>query len=162
MSVHQVVVAISAGAGVRARQAAGPVPKVSGSGKKTRGNKKGGGRARAGSSRHSPLWRSGGIIFSGASGRNHSQKVKEPQDVPGALRCMASELTTARPPDCHRHLLRGYPPDPSPPTRNSKPSNSATYSIASPKHRHQPVPVGANLKNVDVCDVSSAGSGCAC
>lgn len=85
--VHQVVVAFQAGArqGTRAQKTRS---EVSGGGRKPWAQK-GGGRARAGSSR-SPLWRGGGKTFA-ARPQDFSQKVNRKM-YRGAMRAIFSEL----------------------------------------------------------------------
>ena len=85
--VHQVVVAFQAGArqGTRAQKTRA---EVSGGGRKPWAQK-GGGRARAGSSR-SPLWRGGGKTFA-ARPQDFSQKVNRKM-YRGAMRAIFSEL----------------------------------------------------------------------
>jgi large subunit ribosomal protein L4 len=82
--VHQVVVAFAAGArqGTRAQKTRS---EVSGGGKKP-WNRKGTGRARAGS----PIWRSGGVTFA-AKPQDHSQKVNRKM-YRGAIKSILSEL----------------------------------------------------------------------
>lgn len=85
--VHQVVVAYQA-AGRAGTKAQKTRAEVSGGGKKPWAQK-GGGRARAGTSR-SPLWRKGGVIFA-AKPRDFSQKVNR-QMYRGAMQSILSEL----------------------------------------------------------------------
>ena len=85
--IHQLVVAYMAGArsGTKAQKTRS---QVSGGGAKP-WNQKGGGRARAGSSR-SPLWRSGGVTFA-AQPRNYKQKLNKKMYRAG-IRSIFSEL----------------------------------------------------------------------
>jgi len=85
--VHQVVVAyLAAGrAGTKAQKSRAD---VSGGGAKP-WRQKGGGRARAGTTR-GPLWRTGGVTFA-ASPRNYKQKVNR-KVYRGAIRSILSEL----------------------------------------------------------------------
>lgn len=85
--VHQVVMAHMAGAraGTHAQKTRA---QVRGGGKKP-WNQKGGGRARAGTSR-SPLWRSGGKVFAAVTA-DYSQKVNRKM-YRGAMRSILSEL----------------------------------------------------------------------
>ena len=85
--IHQLVVAYMAGArsGTKAQKTRSD---VSGGGAKP-WNQKGGGRARAGTSR-SPLWRSGGVTFA-ARPRNYTQKLNKKMYRAG-IRSIFSEL----------------------------------------------------------------------
>ncbi|URM14094.1 50S ribosomal protein L4 [Vibrio splendidus] len=86
--VHQVVVAYAAGArqGTRAQKTRS---EVSGGGAKPWRQKKGTGRARAGTIR-SPIWRTGGVTFA-AKPQDHSQKVNKKM-YRGAMKSILSEL----------------------------------------------------------------------
>lgn len=86
--VHQVVVAYAAGArqGTRAQKTRA---EVTGSGKKP-WRQKGTGRARSGSIKKPPIWRSGGVTFA-ARPQDHSQKVNKKM-YRGALKSILSEL----------------------------------------------------------------------
>lgn len=85
--VHQVVVALMAGAraGTKAQKTRS---EVSGGGAKP-WRQKGTGRARAGTIR-SPIWRKGGVVFA-AKPRDHSQKVNKKM-YRGAMSSILSEL----------------------------------------------------------------------
>lgn len=85
--VHQVVVALMAGARAGTKKQKTRA-EVSGGGAKP-WRQKGTGRARAGTIR-SPLWRKGGVIFA-ATPRDHSQKVNKKM-YRGAMSAILSEL----------------------------------------------------------------------
>jgi large subunit ribosomal protein L4 len=85
--VHQVVVALMAGARAGTKQQKTRAEVRGGGAKPWR--QKGTGRARAGTIR-SPLWRSGGVIFA-ARPRDHSQKVNKKM-YRGAMSSILSEL----------------------------------------------------------------------
>lgn len=85
--VHQVVVAIMAGARAGTKKQKTRAEVRGGGAKPWR--QKGTGRARAGTIR-SPLWRSGGVIFA-ATPRDHSQKVNKKM-YRGAMAAILSEL----------------------------------------------------------------------
>src|SRR5579872_4404884 len=85
--VHQVVVALMAGARAGTKRQKTRA-EVSGGGAKP-WKQKGTGRARAGTIR-SPIWRKGGVVFA-ARPRDHSQKVNKKM-YRGAMRSIFSEL----------------------------------------------------------------------
>lgn len=85
--VHQVVVALMAGARAGTKKQKTRAEVRGGGAKPWR--QKGTGRARAGTIR-SPLWRSGGVIFA-ATPRDHSQKVNKKM-YRGAMAAILSEL----------------------------------------------------------------------